>query len=145
MAGLHTAYSFDQVSITLDGRTVRGMDEGDNAFEVAPMANRGEMRVGASGDSIFSGSTNKAARFTLRLMHTSPTHRQLMEKDVQSSAGVRRAFPLSFKDIGSGEGGSATGCWIEQAPTVQKGQNATVREWVIVAGDYAPSIPNEAR
>jgi len=136
-----SAYSFLNVTATLDGRNVIGFFDGDNAIEVTRGADVGSLLVGADGSSIFSQSADRSAQITLRLQHTSPTHRQLMEKEKAQRAGRLVGFPFDFIDSLSKEGGSADKCFILQAPVDQKGTNATVREWVIVTGDWNPSIP----
>lgn len=141
----HTTYSAADITATLDGRQIIGFDEGDNVLEVAPVTNRSEIRVGATGSSIISVSTNRAARITLRLMHNSATHRLLSQKNAQMLSGVRRPFSFSYKEVGSGEGGAASRCMIEQAPTKSHGLNATVREWILVTGEWSDDIPNEAQ
>lgn len=137
-----SAYSMINVSATLDGLAVRGFWDGDDAVTVERGADIGSGLVGADGSSIFSQSADKSARITLRLQHTSPTHRQLLQKEKLQRAGQMRAFPFSFIDRDSGEGGTADQCFIMQAPTDQKGKNASVRAWVIWAGEYEPNVTN---
>lgn len=141
----HTAYSFADVAATINGRAVTGLFEGDNAVEVAPMSDRSAMVVGVDGSSITSRSTNQAATITLRLQHTSPTHRYLSQLDRRAAAGGSVFFPMTVKDTGSGEGGAAEKVSIRTAPTLAKGQNATVREWVLHTGEWQPTIPLEVQ
>ncbi|GFO81223.1 MAG: hypothetical protein A49_08500 [Methyloceanibacter sp.] len=136
-----TAYSMINVQATLDGIAVRGFWDGDDAMTVT-VADVGEMLVGAGGDSIFSQSADQSAEITIRLQHTSKTHEQLVKKWKQQRAGRLNGFPFDFIDKDSGEGGTADKCFISKAPDDQKGQNATVREWTLVTGDYEPLTPN---
>lgn len=142
--GVSSAYSMVSVSATLDGRQILGLWDGDDAIVVSPGADIGTMMIGADGSSLFSQSADRSARVNIKLMHTSPTHRQLMQKlKRQQQLGANgAAFPFSFMDSASGEGGSADKCYIQAAPADGKGKNATVREWVLVTGEWNPEVPN---
>lgn len=137
-----STYSMLNVTATLDGVQVRGLFDGDDAISVTPGADVGSLMVGADGCSMFSQSADKSATISIKLQHTSPTHRQLSQKLKQQRAGRLLGFPFSFIDSGSGEGGTGDKCFISQAPTDSKGTNATVREWTIVVGDWNQNIPN---
>lgn len=139
-----SAYSMVNVSATLDGRQIQGLWDGDDAISVTPGADIGGMLIGADGSSMFSQSSNRSARINIKLMHTSATHRQLMQKlkRQQQLGATASAFPFSFMDSASGEGGSADKCFIMTAPTDSKGTNATVREWVLITGQWNPEVPN---
>ena len=139
-----SAYTMKNVSITLDGRTVLGLWDGDDAVQIAPLIDVGTMMVGADGSSIFSQHANEGATITLRLQHTSPTHRQLMQKlKRQRTRGIiLTGFPVHITEIDSGEGGSTDQAFIQTAPNDQKGVNAAAREWVLVTGAWNVDIPN---
>lgn len=138
-----TAYSYLNVTATIDRRAVIGLWEGDDAIMVEPGADIGSMVVGANGDSIFSQSANRSATITLKLQHTSPTHRFLSQKLKTQRAGQLSGFSFTVNDRGSNEGGGADKCFISQAPTDSKGENASERTWVIVTGDWTPNVPFE--
>lgn len=139
-----SAYGFVNTSNMVDGQLIQGIWDGDDAISIAPLADKGTMLIGADGSAMFSVSANKGATITLRLMHTSPTHRLLMQKlkRQQALASPATAFPVTAYDTSSGEGGTADKCFIMTAPTDTKGTNATVREWVLVTGEFVPEIPN---
>src|SRR5690606_7812372 len=137
-------YGMQNVSASVDGQKVIGLWDGDDPISVAPAADKGTALLGAGGDGIFSVSAHRGASITLRLPHTSPTHRLLSQKlkRQQALASMTAAFPFSFMDAGSGEGGSADKCFIQTAPTDQKGVNATTRDWVLWTADWNSEIPN---
>lgn len=139
---ISTAYTMLNVAATVDGLLVQGVWDGDDAIVVEQGADVGAMLIGADGSGIFSQSADASARITIRLMHTSPTHAQLNRKWQQQRAGRLLPFPVDIKDKNSGEGGTADRCFIMQAPTDQKGKNASVRAWVLVTQEWKPSIPN---
>jgi len=138
-----SAYSFKNVQATLDGQTVIGFFDQGEVISVARNADKGSMLIGADGSSLFSVSTDEAARITIRLKHTSPTHRMLIEKlkRQQARGGSARGFPLDIIDTSSGEGGNAEQCFIQSAPAASNGNEATVREWVLVTGKWADLVP----
>lgn len=141
---LTSAYGFVNTANTVDGQIIQGLWDGDDAISIAPIADKGTMLIGADGSALFSVSANRGATITLRLQHTSPTHRLLQQKlkRQQALASPATAFPVTAYDTSSGEGGTADKCFIQTAPTDTKGANATVREWVLVTGEFNAEIPN---
>lgn len=143
MAGKSSAYSYKNVSVVVNGQQVQGLFDGDDAVVVAPMEDEGTMLVGADGSSLFSQSANEAVTITLRLQHTSPTHRLLSQQRArQRTPGIKLVgFPVSVIDVDSNEGGSTSEAFIMTAPEDAKGVAAATREWVLVAGQWKPEIP----
>ncbi len=137
-----TAYSAENVEATLDGQSVIGLFDGDNAIQIDQNTDAGEGLVGVQGDAIFSQTADRSAMVTLRLQHTSPTHRTLLQKWKAQRAGVLRGFPFAVIDAGSNEGGNGDKCFVKSAPSDTKGAQATVREWSIWVGDWTPTIPD---
>lgn len=139
-----SVYSAKNVSATVDGQNVSGLWDGDDAISIEPLAEIGTMLVGADGSSIFSQSANEGATITIRVQHTSPTHRLLHQRWARQKAkGVRlTGFPVTVIDVDSGEGGATDQAFIQNAPTDQKGVAASVREWVLVTGSWSPTVPN---
>lgn len=141
MATKTTVYSAKNVVAMLDGLRVFGLWDGDDAIAVAPLADKGQMMVGAQGESIFSQSANRGVTITLRLMHTGPTHARLIQLMLLQEQGVGNGFSFAVMDTRSGEGGTTDQAFIQSAPGDQKGVNAAVREWVLVSGDWIREIP----
>jgi len=141
--GKSTSYSMNNVTATVDGQSARGFWDGDDAVVTEQLEDVGSLLVGADGSSIFSQSANQGATITFRLQHTSPTHKLLHQRWArQRSKGNRiTGFPVTVADVSSGEGGSTDQAFVMTAPSDSKGVTATVREWVLVTGDWKPSIP----
>lgn len=132
-----TTYSYKNVAATLDNRPVSGVWEGDDCVVVARRTDVVTPVTGADGKSVVSLSADETAEITLRLMHTSPTHQRLRTyQRAGSLTGSARVFPFSVRDTESNEGGVAAECVILQAPEVQHGDAATVREWRLFAGAF---------
>lgn len=137
------SFSIKNVVVTVDGQRVSGWYSGNSAFQVTPDANRGFMLVGAAGETLFSISPNKACRFRLQLMHTSPTHQLLMERLKQQEQGrLTGGIPVDWAETASGEGGTGDETFIEEQAEVQLGTEAQMRQWTLVTGDYTTKVPN---
>ena len=139
-----SSYSYINVAATLDGQIVQGLWDGDDAIVVTQSSDSGTGMTGADGSSIFSVSASKAATISIKLQHTSPTHRLLMQKlKRQQALGANAsAFPFTVIDSVSGEGGTASECYVQTAPADSKGVNAVVREWVLWTGNFTHEVPN---
>ncbi len=139
-----SAYSYLNVSATVDGQVVQGLWEGDDAVIVTFASDVGTGLVGADGSNIFSHSANKSVTISIKLQHTSPTHRLLHQKlkRQQSAGAAASSFSFVIMDAVSGEGGTARDCFIQTVPADSKGVNAAVREWVLWAGEWTPEVPN---
>ncbi|UQS95085.1 tube protein [Pseudanabaena phage Pam3] len=135
------AYSMLNVTATLDGRRVIGLMDGDDAITTSPGVDVGTMLVGADGSWLFSQTADKSATVVIKLKPNSPTHRQLTEKWMAQRAGRLVGFPFDFIDSASNEGGTGAEFFIQKAPDDSKGNNAVVREWTIVTGEWTPTIP----
>lgn len=137
----HSFYAAQNVSLTVDGIQAmeRGLWDGDDAIAVEQTMDVGSLLEGADGSSIFSQSASHGARITIRVMDTSYIHRMLLQRWKRQRAGVSTAVAVTLLDRGSGEGGAADRCYIMQAPSAQKGRNASVRAWVLVTGDWEPN------
>lgn len=138
-----TAYSFEEVSLTIAGAETYGFFEGDDAVVVEEGADIGTGLVGADGSSIFSQSTDRSARITVRLQHTSPMHRYLTQMLARQRGGALDGVAVSVRDRRSNEGGACSQAYIQQAASDSKGGTATVREWVLWTGDWQRTIPAE--
>lgn len=131
-----TTYSFKNVQATIDGKPVRGFWEGDDAVIVAQNSDTATAVVGVGGDATVSVSADDAVQITLKLQPNSPTNAVLNAKHMQMRNGRAVPFPVSIRDTGNGEGGSAPNAVIMKAPSQQFGNAASVREWVIFANPW---------
>lgn len=136
------AYSQKNVIVTIDGQRVQGFWDGDDAFSAEPVGDVGTLLTGADGVGLFSQRAGRPHTLTLRVQHTSATHKLLQQKWRRQQSGSVRSFPVTSMDVGSGEGGVAAECYIQSAPSDQKGVAATARVWVLVTPDWEPSVPN---
>jgi hypothetical protein len=131
-----TAYAFADVICTLNQRQVLGFWEGDDCVAISESEDAGQGVVGADGSSIFSQFAGKGAQISLKLQHTSATHRYLTDLLQAQREGSLDGIPFTVQERRSGEGGSADRCFILQAPALNKGKAADVREWVLWTGSF---------
>ena len=136
-----TSYSYKNVVAMLDRQPIQGLFEGDDAIVISENADIGTMTIGADGSSIFSQAVNNGAMINIKLQHTSPTHKRLVQllKRQQARGGLNTGMAFSVKDRASKEGGATDQAFIMTAPDQSFGTNATVREWVLVTGTYKRS------
>lgn len=131
-----TTYSMLGVSVVLDGLRVVGLYDGDDAVKIEPRGQEGDWMIGADGSGLFSQTADQSALLTLKLQHTSPTNRQLLEKAALQRSGVLIPFPVTVVDINGGEGSHAGNCLIINLPSQDYGENASVREWQLATPSW---------
>lgn len=137
MAAQTYVYSFRNVVVTIDGIKVNGFWEGDDAVTLAPNSDNATYVAGADGSGTVSYSADDAVRVTLRLKPESPANRYLetLFRDARQGdfgAGV----PISVRNVGNGEGGSAANAHVMIAPERAFGASQTVREWTLIANPW---------
>jgi len=129
-AGKTFVYSFSNVEMTLNGLSVTGFWEGDDAITITPNSDNATPLVGVDGDATVSYSTDDAVRVVLRLKADSPMNAILNRFYKRARAGnFGGGFPVSIRNTGNGEGGSGAEAHIIRSPERQFGLNATQREW----------------
>lgn len=133
-----TTYSMKGVAATLDGIPIIGFFDGDDVVAVDKIEDVGEWLIGADGGGLFNQSADDAVTITLKLMHTSPAHTQLIQKAQQQKAGSLIPFPFDVIDVNAPEGVNAGNCMVVKEPTKNWGKKATVREWVLASPDWSP-------
>lgn len=136
MPGSTTAYSFRNVAVTVDGRPVDGFWSGDDCVTVARNSDNIEPIVGADGNATVSISADDSVMITLRLQPNSVANQILQNKFLQNRNGRTAPFPISIRDTGSGEGGSAAYAIVRTRPATNFGASASVREWTIFANPW---------
>ncbi|MEP9376205.1 phage protein [Aquabacter sp. CN5-332] len=130
-----TVYSFQNVVLTIDGREVTGVWEGDDAIQVERHADLGTPVVGADGSPILSITADQSATLTLKLQPTSAWNRYLSQKVKKMRAGaVVDVMTIGLRDTGTGEGGGCSSAVIMKEPPLSLGTSATEREWAIYCG-----------
>lgn len=137
MPGKTYVHSFERVQVTLNSLPITGFWEGDDAVMIDPHDDNSEALVGADGDATVSYSADDAVTITLKLKPSSPANQLLNSYYRRARNGaIQGGLPISIRDTGNGEGGSAAECHITNAPSRGLGKNATEREWKIFANAW---------
>lgn len=130
-----TAYSFQFVVLTIDGREVNGFWEGDDAITVERNADLGSAIVGADGSPLMSITADQSAVLTLKLQASSPWNRYLSQKVKRMRGGGNiDVMTIGLRDTSTGEGGGCSSAVIMREPPLSLGVTATEREWAIYCG-----------
>jgi hypothetical protein len=124
-------YSNKFVVVTIDGRRVIGLWEGEDAVQVERPDDLGSTTTGADGASVVSITASQTANVTLRLMANSAMNTYLQQRAKLMRAGSQRIMSVEIRDTITGEGGGCTSAIITKEPSKSYGATATMREWVI--------------
>lgn len=136
MAGEFTSFSFENVSVEIDGNEVSGFWEGDDPVMIERRKATGNPVVGVDGCAVVSRPVDKSRDITLRLQPNSAAHRLLTNKLRAIANNQIQNFSISVTDTGNGEGGASASATIIEEPNISMGENATAREWKIFANDW---------
>jgi hypothetical protein len=126
-----TLYSYRNVVVTIDGRRVVGVWEGDDAVVVERPTDLGTALTGADGASVVSISADQTATITLKLQPNSAMNSYLEQRVKGMRMGSPRLLAIGIVDTGTGEGGGCSSAVITKEPSKSYGAMATEREWVI--------------
>jgi len=132
---INTVHSMNIAGIVIDGVPVVGMWEGDDAATIETSEDEGAHLIGADGSSVWSQFADRSGIITIKVQPGSPTNAQLTARKQRQDSGVPVSFPVSYFNLGGGEAGVASDCYIMKSKTVSLGKNATVREWKISAAN----------
>ncbi|KRE07456.1 hypothetical protein ASE63_22415 [Bosea sp. Root381] len=126
-----TLYSFDNVVVTIDGREVIGVWEGDDAVLVERPTDLGSALTGADGASVVSITADQSATVTLKLQPNSAMNAYLEQAVKRMRMGSQRLLNIAIRDTSTGEGGGCSAAVVIREPSKSWGAAATEREWQI--------------
>ena len=124
-------YDPKSVVLTIDGRRVVGLWEGEDAIMVERPDDLGTTTTGADGASVVSITASQTANLTIRLMPNSAMNAYLKQRAKLMRAGSQRVMPVELRNTITGEGGGCTSAIITKEPSQSFGATETSREWVI--------------
>lgn len=133
-------YTFANVSLSLDGRLVTGVGEGDDAIVIEPTQELGKPMEGADGSSLVSISASRAATLTLKLLPTSPFNAYLRQKANRMRDGAISGvtFPVGFSCMSLGVAGGAVDAVVIKEPDTSRGASVKENEWKIFLPVWEP-------
>lgn len=126
-----TIFDFKNVVLTIDGRQVVGLWEGDDAVVVERQTDLGTPLTGADGASVVSITADQSANVTIKLMPNSAMNAYLEQAVKRMRMGSQRLLTIGLRDTSTGEGGGCSSAVVIKEPSKSYGGNATEREWVI--------------
>lgn len=136
MANDFTSFSFENVSVEIDGVELTGFWEGDDPVTIERNKSTGNPIVGVDGCAVVSRPVDRSRNITLRFAPNSVGHRVMTNKLRAIEGNQIQNFSISVTDVGNGEGGQSSTATIIEQPSVQMGENASGREWVIFANNW---------
>lgn len=124
-----TIYDFRNVVVTIDGRQVVGLWEGDDVVLVERPTDLGSALTGADGASVVSVSADQSATVTIKLQPNSAMNQYLAQAAKRMRMGSQRLIVISVRDTTTGEGGGCSAAVVIREPPKSWGATATEREW----------------
>lgn len=137
-----TSFTFENVSVVIDGQRLTGLWEGDDPVMIERNKSSGTPTVGVDGDAVVSRPVDRSRNITIKCMPNSVAHRILTNKQKAIENNTVQQFTISVTDVGSAEGGQSTQATIIEQPSIQLGENAQAREWTIFANDWTDNAVN---
>lgn len=131
-----TTFSFATVSLLINGERAEGLWEGDDPIMLEPTKDDGTAFVGVDGHAIVSRPVDKSVQITLKCLPTGAAHQLLSNLHKSMSENLVGNFSISLTDTSTGEGGSSVEATIVKRPSLQYGESANAREWVIFANNW---------
>lgn len=124
-----TLYSFSNVVLTIDGRQVVGLWEGDDAVVIERPTDLGSALTGADGASVVSITADQSATVTIKLQANSAMNQYLQQKVKRMRMGSQDLIAIVLRDTSTGEGGGCSAAVVIREPSKSFGATATEREW----------------
>jgi len=124
-----TLYSFDNVVVTIDGREVIGLWEGDDVVALERPTDLGSALTGADGASVVSITADQSATLTIKLQPNSAMNAYFEQCVKRMRMGSQRLIAVAVRDTSTGEGGGCSAAVIIKEPSKSWGATATEREW----------------
>lgn len=124
-----TLYSFDNVVVTIDGREVIGLWEGDDVVSLERPTDLGSALTGADGASVVSITADQSATLTIKLQPNSAMNAYFEQCVKRMRMGSQRLIAVAVRDTSTGEGGGCSAAVVIKEPSKSWGATATEREW----------------
>lgn len=140
-ASFLATYDPDKVAIILNGEEVYGFPDGD-MVTVERNEDLFNNMVGTKGEVSRALNRNTSGTITIRLQHTSPFIKRIMEYALaDSTGGIPPIMNFIIKDPSSNDQIIATQCWLNTDATHNWSNEVGVREFQFFAVNVV-SAPN---
>lgn len=132
-------YSFNNVSLYVNGRSITDWAEGDDVITVARREDAASDMMGAAGKMAIAIHANKSGTFTFRLKQTSSDNGYLYSLVNAMQAGNFTAMTVQMKDARREDLAIGTLGYIGKPADMVRGQGINLSEWVLVVEDLQMS------
>jgi len=128
-------FSFTNVNVIFGILELVGYAEGDDVVNLEVPEDQWNDLAGAKGDVVRSQSNDNRCTVTVKLLQTSISNKELTALYNADRVSGANALPMIINDKETGEIFTINNAWIQKFPTVTRGQNVNMMEWVF-RGDF---------
>lgn len=125
-------YSFNNVSLYVDGRALSDYADGDDVITVARRNDAASDMMGADGKMAIAVHADKSGTFTFRLKQTSSDAGYLYGLVNAMQSGAYTPVTVQVKDARRNDLAFGTVGYIQKPADMVRGQGVNMQEWVIV-------------
>ena len=126
------SYSFNNVSMLVNGVEMTGWPEGDDAIVCERLNDSAEHVVGVDGSMTVSLSTDRSGTITFNLMQNSDSNLELSSLVTAQENGAFIPIFVQIKNTEGTELISGTQGYLQRPANLQFGKNLQPVQWVIV-------------
>lgn len=133
-------FSYKNINVIYGILELEGFADGDDVVTIETTADQFTKLVGAKGDVARSQTADNSCTITIKLLQTSKSNKLLTAlflADKLSGAGV---LPMVINDKEINETYTINNAWIMKQPTVIRGQNVNITEWVFEGDNMNPIL-----
>ena len=125
-------YSFSNTSLTINGVTVTGYDEGDDVITIRRLNDNSSHIISADGVMTVSFSPDRSGEFIFRVNQASSINSTLSALVSTQEQNVIVPIAIEFTDLNGNDLMEATSGYIPRPADVVRGLNTQAQEWRIV-------------
>ena len=133
-------FSFTNVNVIFGILELQGFADGDDVVTIEYEADQFNDLAGAKGDVVRSQTNDNRCTVTVKLLQNSGSNKELTafyNADRELGTGVNI---LAVEDKETGEVYVVNNAWIKKYPTIIRGQNINIMEWVFRGDFLTPAI-----
>ena len=132
-------FSFKNVNVIYGILELEGFAEGDDVVTIETSVDQFSKLVGAKGDVARSQTADNSCTVTVKLLQTSKSNKLLNALFITDKETGAAVAPMVINDKETDETYAINNAWIMKQPTIIRGQNANITEWVF-EGDFLTAI-----
>lgn len=125
-------YSFLNTVVLVNGVSIGGWDEGDDALKMSRRVNSANDKVGVDGEMTVSVSANRSGVLVFGLNQSSDSNAYLGGLVSSMENGIFVPILVQFKDVVTGDLASGTQGYIVKPADMDRGDNSNRQDWQIV-------------